>query len=287
MIPGFAITPSPAGLALAAAAVALGAPWFSDGLHALRLRGRLARLRLDPLSPSADGFTHARGVVTLDSPLFTPLGGQPCAGFRLQVSGEGTAVRRALEVRRGFRLMDGEVAARVPGSAGHWELQVTGTRRVAAGEPLTENLEALLEGLPEAVWLRRAGATLVLEERALLAGSECHVVGVARAVPARITFVEEELARTGTDDAAVRGEQTVLRAMARGESSRSPSEPEVAFDANEPIDFLRVSDRAPSPAELRIPAARVAGLVFGPLLSLAGILYLAAVADLLREHGRL
>ena len=74
------ILPTPAGLTFAAIAVALGAPLFSDGLRALRLRRQLEALRETGLTDSLAGFAHARGRVALDSPLFSPLSGEPCAG---------------------------------------------------------------------------------------------------------------------------------------------------------------------------------------------------------------
>jgi hypothetical protein len=88
-----------------------------------------------------------------------------------------------------------------------------------------------------------------------------------------------EWARTGTDDAAI--ERIVLEAP-------SPAgRPAVALDGGEHLDFLRVFDAEPAQERLRIAPARVAGVVLGPLLTLFGLLYLAAVADLLRAHGRL
>ncbi len=278
MVPGLVIQPSPASLVLAAIAVALGAPLFSDGLHALRLRRRLARLRLEPLSPSSDGFTHARGIVRLESPLFSPLGGRPCAGYRLVIAGEGTAVRRVVDDHRDFRLLDGQVAARVAGNAGAWDMQVTATRRIGANEPLTENLRSLIGRVPEAAWLRRRGVALLLEERALLAGGECHVIGFAHpAAPA--AAAEPEWARTGTDDA--------VAAVPAFHGPAGAGGPALALDGGEHLDFLRVFDREPEPPRLRIAPLRVVGLVLGPLLTLTGLLYLAAVADLLRAHGRL
>ena len=282
------ILPTPAGLALAAIAVALGAPLFSDGLRAFRLRRHLAALAVTPLTPSTNGFSHARGNVALESPLFSPLGGEPCAGFQLEIEGEGRSVRRRIEVRRPFRIVDGDVSARVPAGAGSWVLEATATRRIAADEPLSENLAALLGRVPEAIWLRRAGAVLRLTEYALVAGRECHVVGVARSAAAVAYATELEVARTGTDDAIADAEPLMMAAPAATSMSRSAAaRADVAFSSGEHLDFLLVSDRAPGREHLAVPALRVVGLVLGPALSMAGILYLAAVADALRAAGRM
>jgi hypothetical protein len=278
MNPGLAITPSPAGLLLAAGAVALGAPLFSDGLRALRLRRELARVLDGPLPSGTGRFAHARGLVALESPLFSPLGGLPCAGFVLEVEGEGTAVRRSVESRRSFRLVDGEGAARVSGIAGRWQLEPTATRRVAPGEAMSENVSVLLSGVPEVEWLRGNGVALVLRERALLAGRVCHVVGVARSTRPVAHVEEIVLERTGTDDLPVSGGMSTR--------SRAGDEPEVEFHPDEQLDFLLVSDREPSRRELSLSPLRVAGVVLGPALSLVGILYLAAVAELMRAAGR-
>jgi len=270
------LLPTPAGLALAMIAVALGAPIFSDGLRALRLHRSLGALRHAPLDADTDGFSHASGTVVLDSPLFSPLSGRPCAGFVLEVASEARPVRRRLEMRRPFRLVEGGVAARVPSAHGRWACQPTATRRIGPQEPLSENLAHLLAGVPEATWLRRGGATLELTERALLAGSTCHVVGVARSA-ASVAYAEAlEVERTGTDDVAL----TIMG----GRPAAEP--PAIAFSSGEALDFLLVTDREPARELLAISPLRVIGVALGPVLSLAGIFYLAAVADALRAAGR-
>jgi hypothetical protein len=281
MDPGFAISPSPAGLVLAAVAVALGAPLFSDGLRALRLRRHLSGLKVEPLTPSTNGFAHACGTVALESPLFSPLAGAPCAGFVLEITGEGTSVRRTIEVRRNFRIVDGNVVARVPGAMGRWDLEPTVTRRYAPGEALSENLSALVARIPEVEWLRRGGVAIEIRERALRAGQVCHVVGVARSAESLAYAEEIQLSRTGTDD-------VVMTAVAAGASvgRAAGSEPALAFHPGEHLDFLLVTDHEPAPERLRLSPMRVAGVVAGPALSMIGLFYLAAVADLLRAVGR-
>jgi hypothetical protein len=64
------------------------------------------------------------------------------------------------------------------------------------------------------------------------------------------------------------------------------AEPDLWLGAGDHLDFLLVSDRAPDPAALHLPAWRAAGVVVGPALSLLGLLYLARVADHLRALAR-
>ncbi len=281
----FHFLPSPLGLGLAAAAVVLGAPLFSDGLRALRLRRHLLSVRETGLEATTHGFTHVRGLVALESPLFSPLGGEPCAGFRLDVAGEGQPVRRHVRVQRAFRLVDRGATARVAGDAARWDLEITATRRIAPDEPMSERLTALLAGVPEAEWLRRAGVPLVLTERALLAGRECHVVGFARSTAAIDYATPEVMARTGTDA----GELVIddlLAAVAPETGRVRRAEPAVTLSTGEHLDFLLVSDRAPAPGQLHVPSYRAFGVILGPALTLAGMFYLAAAADFVRAAGR-
>ena len=279
--------PSPLGLALAAAAVVLGAPLFSDGLRALRLRRHLLAVREAGLEDSTHGFTHVRGLVALESPLFSPLGGEPCAGFQLEIAGEGHPVRRHVAVRRAFRLVDRGTSARVSGDAARWDLETTATRRIAPDEPMSEGLTALLAGVPEAEWLRRAGVPLVLTERALLAGRECHVVGFARSTAAIDYATPEVMMRTGTDAGEFITDDLLAAVAASAKPARVPRvEPAVTLSTGEHLDFLLVSDRAPTPAQLRVPSWRAIGVLLGPALTLAGMFYLAAAADFVRAAGR-
>ena len=280
------ILPSPLGLGLAAAAVVLGAPLFSDGLRALRLRRHLLSLRETGLEGTTHGFAHVRGRVALESPLFSPLGGEPCAGFQLEIHGEGHPVRRQVAVHRPFRLVDRGTTARVAGDSARWDLETTATRRVAPEEPMSEGLTALLAGVPEAQWLRRAGVPLVLTERALLAGRECHVVGFARSTAAIDYATPEAMVRTGTD-AGEFVTDDLLAAVATTAPARTPHvEPAVTLSTGEHLDFLLVSDRAPAPGQLRVPSYRAIGVIVGPALTLAGMFYLAAAADFVRAAGR-
>jgi hypothetical protein len=268
--------PTVAGLTFAAAAVAAGGPVFSDGLRALRLRRLMPRLREVSLARTASGMAHARGTVILESPLFSPLSRVPCAGFQLEVRGAGTPMVRAVDVFRPFRISSGGVTARVHGGKVRWLLSETATRDVAPDQPLTQNLAALLETMPEALWLRRSHVTLRLTERALLEGVECHVVGNMRGGHEVELGERLDFARTGTDDASA-------ATRSRGRAAAGPTY-DLQIDPGEPLGHLVISDRPPEAQHLVVPALRVAGVALGPLLSFAGLLYLAYAMDLMRAE---
>lgn len=273
MIPAIELQTSPAGLVAAAAALAAGAPLFSGGLRALRLRRVLGRLRPCAVSDLPTGLAHVTGAVALESPLFSPLGGHACAVFRLEVVGQEGALSAAIEIARPFRLVEGGRVARVRPDGARFDLAESARREVGAREPLSENLLALLERSPEAMWFRRSGGTLTLVERVLAPGAVCHVIGTARQSAHAAWTAELELQATGTGEAvAVAGEPP-------GEG------PDLWLDAGDHLAYLRVSDRAPAPAALRVPAWRTLGAFVGPALSLGGLLYLAHAADRLRAAG--
>ena len=280
--------PTAAGLSLAAAGVAAGAPIFGDGLRALRLRRLMPRLREVALARTASGIAHARGTVVLESPLFSPLSAVPCAGFQLEVRGAGTPMARAIEVFRPFRISSGGVTARVQAERVRWVLSPTATRDVAPDQPLTQNLEALLGRVPEVLWLRRSRATLRLTERALLEGVECHVVGHVRDAQMARLAEALDVARTGTDDAMqiAAGIGAARERASAAEHRLTAFSPTPGFDlsigAGDPLGYLLVSDRPPEPRHVAVPAIRIAGLALGPLLSLLGLIYLALAVDLMR-----
>jgi hypothetical protein len=295
----FSLEPTVAGAALAALAVAGGGPLFSDGLRALRLSRRMSRLREHPLADAPIGFVHTRGQVVLDSPLFSPLSGRPCAGFRLEVRGGGTRAGASVEERRSFRIVSGEISARVLAGAGRWRVSQTGRREIGPGEKLSENLAALLQGCPEVSWLQRQGLPVVLTEHALLSGSECHVIGHARRARPYELPAELALARTGTDDAARLGAGQAATSEERpspaggpfGIERRQPGRPfpgdaDLWVDGGGHLDFVLVSDAPPAVADLAVSPWRTLGLLLGPASSLAGLLYLAHAADQLRARGR-
>lgn len=274
MDPTLLIRPTAGGLACAIAAVVAGAPLFSDGLRALRLRRHLAALAPRPLAHDLAGFSQVSGTVALESPMFTPLSGSPCAAFQLELRTVGAPIVKVVEERRPFRVTAEGRSARVDSVVGRWSLPVTAERRVAADDPLSEAQSRLLARSAEAVWWRRAGGSLILVERALLAGSTCHVVGSARRAHPLELVASLESVRTGTDDIAL------LVAAETGPADEFWLEPD------EFLDFLFVSDRAPTAGELTLPRWRVLGAFVGPALSLLGLLYLAAAAESLRALGR-
>jgi len=269
------VYPTAGGLACAVGAVVAGAPLFSDGLRSLRLRRHFAGLAEAPLADGLAGFVHVNGTVMLDSPMFTPLSAAPCAAFQLEVHTVGAPIVKIVEERRPFRVAGREASARLESTAGRWSLSATAEREVAASESLTGSLDRLLGQVPEALWWRRAGGRLRLVERALLAGSSCHVVGFARRAHSLDHLEGLELVRTGTDGAF---DVAVTSAMAQVH--------ELWLGPGEFLDFFFVSDRVPAARDLVVPVWRTLGAFAGPALSLLGLLYLAAAADQLRTLGR-
>src|SRR5258706_431844 len=152
-------TPTPAGCILAAAFVVAGAPLFSAGLRAHRLRRQLLHLEERPLADAPTGFVQLHGRVALDGPLVGPLSGRPCAGYVLEVR-RGEAVVATIPERRMFRLVAGDTTARIMGGEGSWNLAVTTEREIAPGTALTENLTALVARAPEVGLLRNSAITL-------------------------------------------------------------------------------------------------------------------------------
>ena len=312
------LQPTIAGAAFAALAVAGGAPIFSDGLRAFRLRRQLERLTERPLAEEPNGFVHTRGRVLLDSPLFSPLTGKPCAGYRLEVQGLGAVRPTVAEERRPFRIVSGDISARVMAGAGRWVLAETGQREIAPDEHVSEHLTALLDHSPDALLLKHRRMPIVLIERALFAGAETHVVGCVRhARPYELPH-ELELMRTGTDDVVqmVSGrprpafepalepadppgaESTGARESPPRKSTgpfgierRAPGRPfpgdvDLWVDGGGLLDFVLVSDAAPVADQLVLSKWRTLGLLLGPALSLTGLLYLAHAADQLHSQGR-
>jgi hypothetical protein len=275
MDPTQLVHPTAGGLACAIGAVVAGAPLFSDGLRSLRLRRHLDGLGERPIDESLDGFAHVSGRVALESPMFSPLSSAPCAGFQLEVRAVGVPVVKTIEERRSFRVAASGGSARLDSTEGCWSLSATAEREVAADEPLTEGLSRLLERVPEAMWWRRAGGRLRLVERALLAGSACHVVAFARRAHPLELPVSLEVVRTGTGS-------TLEVAAANAAAPVSGW----WLGPGEFLDFTFVSDRAPAARDLAVPLWRTLGAFVGPALSLLGLLYLAAAADHLRALGR-
>jgi hypothetical protein len=270
------LEPNAAGLTLAAAAVIGGAPLFGDGLRALRLRRSLRRVRASAPGAVTDGaFAQLAGRVALESPLFAPLSSVPCAGYDLEVHAVGAPLSRTIAERRAFRIADRDDPVTVVAApVGYWDVAVTAERRLAAADPVSEGLAALLGRVPEALWWRRVGGTLRVVERALAADALCHVVGMAHVRRALVGATGEfGWARTGTDDTPVA-------------SIAVPAPDDVTIGAGDHLGFMLVSDQEPRRERLDVPLASAAGAVLGPLLSLLGMLYLVSAADHFRSLGR-
>jgi hypothetical protein len=288
----FSLEPSVTGVVYAALAVAAGAPVFGDGLRALRLRRHLATLSERRLTDAPTGFVHTSGRVALDTPLFSPLSNQPCAGFRLELLGGGARADArpvaAVERRQPFRLIAGRTSARVMAVDSPWRLAETARRTIAPGDPISEHLSGLFADCPELFWMRRQSQSLVLVERALLAGAEAHVIGQMRVARPYEVPLESEVLKTGTDDTAI----TVHREHTSGPfgiERRQPGRPFAAevdlwMDRGGHLDFVLVADAAPAATSL-VPARwRLAGLVLGPVLSLGALMFIAHAADVLRSR---
>lgn len=264
--------PTPAGLAAASLAVIAGAPLFSDGLRALRLARGFRALRHGPLAEAPGGLGYVTGRVALESPMFAPLSGAPCAGFTLEVAGPRGRVAAPISSVRRFRLVDGDAVARVEPGGATLALAVTAERRLGPLDQPGSQLATLLGRVPEVAWMRSGGATLIVTERALTAGTLLHVVGTIRR-NLRLDAEAELLARTGTDDAPVAA------------PAAAAAEPEAWIDAGDHLDFLHISDAAPDTAAFRVAPLRIAGAFVGPALSLGGLLLLADAADRFRALG--
>lgn len=263
----------PLGLSGVLAAIAClvgGAAWFADGYRVLRLRRAFSSLRERTLTDTSEGLVRLCGTVTLASPLFSPLGNRPCAGFSLEVLSAADAVSGVVREQRPFTLACGEHRAHVEASEGEWSLPVTIEREVAAGETLGAALEALLARHEELAWLRGRAVALRLVERALLPGATVTVIAEAQRVSESAMLPEAaiESVRTGTD-----GDAFAVTADV------APVAGAVMWRLESPEGFAAqvMADGVSGP--LRLPSAwRTLGGALGPALALAGLLYLARVA---------
>ena len=258
---------------VALAALVGGAAWFSDAYRSLRLRRAYRDLRTRSLDELRDGLVRVRGKVSLAGPLFSPLGGRPCAGFVLEAHGVGSEVRGSVRELRAFELRDGDQVARVDAARGEWALPVSREREFAPGEALGANLEALLDRHPELAWLRRRGGGLRLVERALHHQAQVEVIAWAdRAHEAAHAEVYEEQLRTGTDGGAV------ARTFASAVTEFSEPVCDWRLSDADGLPLQLIAAGAPAQA-LRVPSiVRTWGVTLGPVLALAGLLVLARLA---------
>ncbi len=257
----------------AVACVAAGGPLFTDGLRALRVRRLLSGLA--PSRPEAGhhGFVRLAGEVALESPLFSPLSQKPCAAYELEVHAtDGSACGRVRQARA-FRLAAGGAEALVQAADARWNMPVTAERDVAAGEQISANMAALLEGEATLRWLRDRRAPMRIVERSVAAGTHVEVFGQSRPVAAvelAVAEAEQVLAATGTDGAAV-----VAAPVTRGGAAR----PAVEIAAAEPLEVFVHATGGDAARALAPAPWRAWGAVGGPLLSFAGLLYLAHAID--------
>ncbi len=268
----FSFMPGLPAVLVALAALLGGAAWFADAYRALRVRRAHLGLRTRGLDAVGEGLVRLRGRVALAGPLFSPLGARPCAGFVLEAHGVDAPVRGRVREFRAFELRDGVYAAHVEAAAGEWALPVSQERTFAPGEALGANVEALLDRHPELAWLRRRGGALRLVERALHHQDRVEVIAHAECAEAaaHAAVYDREL-RTGTDGAPV--------AHTFGRTDRESSACEWRLSDPDGLPLQVVAEGATAGA-LRIPAAaRAWGVVLGPVLSLAGLLVLARLAD--------
>jgi hypothetical protein len=267
MLIPFEVPVSPAGTLAAAALVVSGGPLFADGLRAWRQRRLLAGLAAAALVPGRTGFVRATGQVALESPLFSPLSQRPCAAFQLEVIAMDGSTSGRVGQSRDFRLRSGSCEAIVAAKDGRWAMPITGEREVAAGEEISANMAALLAADTTLRWLRDRRAPMRIVERSVEAGSHVQVIGSARAIAVPEAAIAEVLAATGTDGAVV----TASAAPADGPSLR--------IAAADPLELRVLAAGEIDAATLALPAWRAWGAVLGPLVSLAGMVYLAHAAE--------
>lgn len=259
-------------LVLAALGVAAGAWLVRDGARALRHTTAWRGVTPSALAADAAGLVAAQGRVALEGPVFAPLSGRPCAGFVLEVAGQGLRVGHTVRQTRPFRLVNGTTAARVVDDRVRLRTAVTAERIVQPGEALPAGLQWLEDASAELRWLRDRDRPLHLVERALLVDHEVVVLGRARPsvvvgtiAPAHEAHELRVIVGTGTDGRAF--DATTVRAVA----TREPSlwlEPGIDGAA---LDVVEASP------EVRAPALGVRQAVLLPLgvtmllLSLVGL----------------
>ena len=270
MYESLAYAATPAGTALAVACVVAGGPWFADGLRALKARRALRGLPREAGRVLHPGPLHARGRVVLESPMFAPLSGRPCARFELEVRDHGGRFVGALHDERDFLLeLDTGVAQIGGGLVGR--IGITDERTYGTAAELSERLRALFRREPELRWVLGQPGSFTVMERALFAGTEAHVLGCG--LRGAVQWHERvPMLRTGTDDAP--WEESLVEPVS-----------EWHIGPCEGLDHAIVSDRPLEPQRLAPPVWRTHGALLGPALTLAGLLELAQAAGHTLEGG--
>ena len=269
---------TPGGMLFAAAAVVAGAPIFAHGRRSYLMRQSFRGLSERPLSEDGLGLVRVRGRVALEGPLFAPLSGTPCAGFQLEVRGQGSSIGGAIGEKRAFRLQSGETSALVPHEDCDWHSPVTAQREVGPGTQVSERLAALLDSNNDVRWLRKRGVTLQVTERALEAGRVVSVVGVTRHERVFAHADGGQLLATGTEGGGFQRPELL------------PSLPldsyELRFGTDDTLARVQVFADPPD-AKLPLPSRwHDLLLLVGPAVSLAGLLYLARAAEPLLSRMR-
>jgi hypothetical protein len=260
------------GVLTAMVSVVAGAPLFAMGRRALRMRRALDHLAERPLTRDASGWVLASGRVALVSPLFAPLSGKRCTGFQLEVVGEHSRVGGVIDEWRPFRLEHEDASALVSAEGAAWKAPVTEERTLAATDPLPERLVELLASSPETTWLRDRRATLHVVERALEAGAEVSVLGVALEEDANANAQNVRLAATGTDDG-------LSVEVVAGHPAPGTVPGELWIVGGEGgAQGVRLFTEPADPRDLLPSRWRVLLLGVGPLLTVTGLLYLARAA---------
>lgn len=262
---------TPGGVLAAAACAVAGAPLFARGLRAFRLGRRIDALREKPLADDAGGLVRVRGRVALESPLFAPLSGTPCAGFQLEVRGANSKVGDVIRDQRAFRLQAGEASALVPQADCDWHTPVTAERELGPSEVVSERLASLLDSSNEIRWLRERGVALQVIERALEAGRVVSVVGVATHERIAAGLEEAELAATGTDGGAFQGSRMLPGAAI--------DTYQLQLRTDDTFQRVQVFADPPEQALARPSRWEAAWLALGPTLTLLALLYLARAAE--------
>jgi hypothetical protein len=262
---------TPGGVLAAAACAVAGAPLFARGLRAFRLGRRLDGLREQALAEDSDGLVRVRGRVSLESPLFAPLSGTPCAGFQLEVRGTNSKVGGMIRDQRAFRLQSGDTSALVSRGDCDWHAPVTAERELAAREAVSERLATLLDSCNEVRWLRERGVALHVVERALEAGRVVSVVGVATHERIAADAEDAPLAATGTDGGGFQGSRMLP----------GPVLDTYQLQIRTDDTFPRVQVFADPPDQPLPRPSRWenAWLAIGPTLTLLALLYLARAAE--------
>jgi len=278
MDPSSLLPLTPGGMLFAAAAVVAGAPLFARGRRSYLARKSFRELAERPLTEDSTGLVRARGRVALESPILAPLSGTPCAGFVVEVRGQGSSIGGAIRDMRAFRLQSGDTTALVPSQDCDWYTPVTAQREITPSTQVSERLATLLDSNNDVRWLRERGVTLQVTERALEAGRVVCVVGVTYHERVAANERQSEFLATGTDGGGFQRPELV------------PALPldtyELRFGTDDRLPRVQVFADPPEAKLSTPPRWNDLLLIVGDALTLAGLLYLARAAEPLLSRVR-